>query len=495
MVKLSQQETKSLVALHGWSAVLLGLLLYAVVATGAVAVLAEEIRHWSIGTVKHENPLLSDVDSIVRNLSVSVEPEFLEEVGMGASPHGNLELFFHTHRNKPNGEIEEYGVEFEVDPQTYAVLDKRQGTGLELHRTQDASALSRFLVDIHTELHLPRPWGLLLTGILGLAMMVAAVSGFLMHRHLFTDMFVLRRERSNMVKRRDVHTVAGTWGLPFAFILAFTGSFFSFAGSFGLPAMAMVAFGGDQEAMIRTIIGVPETESDRYMEPASINRILAHGYEHTGNHAEFAAVTHFGRDDAKVLLFMPPEEAKLDSVQLEYDGVSGEFVRQKPGIGITPSLGSAVLSLMGPLHFGDFAGLLVQVCLGRAGFCGLLRHFKRVFPMVAETVRKRTMAAARAIYRGIRYWPAGCDAGVCSRVFPVKVRRGQREFYRSCELFRHGNSLHPGCPGYQEWPAAQNRPAQPVYGPVPGNAGHQDVDRGSVLGQRAGALQPICRHG
>ena len=92
---------------------------------------------------------------------------------MGASPHGNLELFFHTHRNKPNGEIEEYGVEFEVDPQTHAVLDKRQGTGLELHRTQEASVLSRFLVDIHTELHLPRPWGLLLTGILGLAMMVA----------------------------------------------------------------------------------------------------------------------------------------------------------------------------------------------------------------------------------------------------------------------------------------------------------------------------------
>lgn len=378
MVKLSQQETKSLVALHGWSAVLLGLLLYAVVATGAVAVLAEEIRHWSIGAVKHENPLLTDVDSIVRDLSGSVEPEFLEEVGMGASPRGNLELFFHTHRDKPNGEIEEYGVEFEVDPQTHAVLSKRQGTGLELHRTRDASALSRFLVDIHTELHLPSPWGLLLTGVLGLAMMVAAVSGFLMHRHLFTDMFVLRRERSDMVKRRDVHTVAGTWGLPFAFILAFTGSFFSFAGSFGLPAMAMVAFGGDQEAMIRTIIGVPETESERYLESANINRILADGYQYSGNHAEFAAITHFGRDDAKVLLFMPPEEAKLDRIQLEYDGVSGEFVRQKPGIGIAPSLGSMVLSLMEPLHFGNFAGLLsrfVWVALGFAACYVILSGF------------------------------------------------------------------------------------------------------------------------
>ena len=39
MIELSQARTKRLTAIHGWSAVLLGLLLYAVVATGAVAVL------------------------------------------------------------------------------------------------------------------------------------------------------------------------------------------------------------------------------------------------------------------------------------------------------------------------------------------------------------------------------------------------------------------------------------------------------------------------
>ena len=49
MFALSQQCTKALVALHGWSAISVGLLLYAVVLTGTVAVFSEEIAYWSVG--------------------------------------------------------------------------------------------------------------------------------------------------------------------------------------------------------------------------------------------------------------------------------------------------------------------------------------------------------------------------------------------------------------------------------------------------------------
>ena len=368
MFKLPKEETQSLVALHGWSAILLGFLLYAVVVTGTVAVLAEEIRHWSIGEVNPENPLTTDVDTALRQLAPQVKPEFLEDIGISSSPRGNLQLFLHQHRTNDSGQIEEYGVQFEVDTATGKVLQERLGTGSELFESEPLGALSRFFVAIHTELHLPSPWGLLLTGILGLAMLVAAVTGFVMHRHLIADMFVLRRDRSSLAKKRDVHTVAGTWGLPFAFVLAFTGSFFSFAGSFGIPAMAMVAFGGDQETMIRTLIGVPATESDTPADTVNINRIIADGYQRGGEHATFVSIAHYGRDDAKVTLFLPPEEKKLDSVVYEYNGASGEFVRQKPPIGIAPSLGSTAFSLMGPLHFGHFAGLLSKAVWVALGF-------------------------------------------------------------------------------------------------------------------------------
>ncbi len=367
-----------MVALHGWSAVLLGLLLYAVVATGTVAVLSEEIEHWSVGHVAQGNPLTTDVDGAVRDIAKTVNPEFLEDIGIGRSPRGNLQLFFHTHRKKDNGQIEEYGIQYEIEPRTREVLQERKGTGQELFNSDPHNALSRFLVSIHTELHLPRPWGLLLTGILGLAMLVAAVSGFMMHRHLFEDMFVLRRDRNAVTVKRDVHTVAGTWGLPFAFILAFTGCFFSFAGSFGLSAMAMVAFGGDQEALIRTVIGVPETESDQQMDTVNLNHVIDDGYQRRGAYPEFAAITHYGRGDAKITLFMPPLESRLEPAELQYNGTNGEFIREKPTIGTVPSLGSSVFSLIGPLHFGDFAGLLskaVWVALGFASCYVILSGF------------------------------------------------------------------------------------------------------------------------
>lgn len=45
MIALEQAKTKTLVAVHGWSGISLGLLLYAVILTGMVAVFAEEIAH------------------------------------------------------------------------------------------------------------------------------------------------------------------------------------------------------------------------------------------------------------------------------------------------------------------------------------------------------------------------------------------------------------------------------------------------------------------
>jgi uncharacterized iron-regulated membrane protein len=43
MMHLSQQRTKTLLAIHGWSAVCLSLLLYVVIVTGVASVFAPEI--------------------------------------------------------------------------------------------------------------------------------------------------------------------------------------------------------------------------------------------------------------------------------------------------------------------------------------------------------------------------------------------------------------------------------------------------------------------
>ena len=234
MIRLPQRETKLMVAVHGWSGVVLGLLLYAVIVTGTAAVFAQEIKFWSAGALGPSDPFARPLESLVRRLAAETPEEYRDDLSIRRTGTGNLAFFFHSHV-KVDGQVREKGVLYEVAADD-RVVARREGFGLDVFAADTASTLGRFFVELHVRLHLPDPWGLILTGILGIAMLAAAVSGLLMHRHLMRDIFTLRPGAQRLVSRRDLHTVAGTWILPHAFVLAFTGAFFSFAISVGVPA-------------------------------------------------------------------------------------------------------------------------------------------------------------------------------------------------------------------------------------------------------------------
>lgn len=370
MIRLSQERTRTLLALHGWSGVLLGLLLYAVILTGAIAVFADEIGHWSnpadrAGTA----PLPAGLDARLRQLAATVKAEYHEEVSLFPRAGGVIQAFFHHHATPPGAsQPENFGTEFQLAPQTLDVLSVREGFGDEVAAFDRANALADFLVELHVSLHIPAPWGLLVTGLLGLAMLVAAVTGLFVHRHLLRELFTIRRFREALLARRDAHVIAGTWNLPFAFVLAFTGSFFSFASSVGIPAMALVAFGGDQQALIETIVGLPPAEDRRPRALANLDAMLADARVRAGAEPAFVSIEHYGRADARVTVFTRPGRDELFSHNLVYAGASGAFVHEKPGLGLVPSVGGTAVDLMAPLHFGNFAGLLSKIVWFSLGF-------------------------------------------------------------------------------------------------------------------------------
>lgn len=360
MIRLPQHRAKTLLAIHGWSGVLLGLLLYAVILTGVVAVFAEEIGNWSSPLERGTAPAFpAGLDAKVRELAATVDPEFLEELSLWPRAGGRVQAFFHQHI-VPEGasQPEEFGVEFELHPETLEVLDRREGSADEIHVRNRANALADFLVELHVSLHIPDPFGFFVTGILGLAMMVAAVTGLLVHRHLLKELFTLRRFRDALLARRDAHVIAATWNLPFAFVLAFTGSYFSFASSVGIPAMAMVAFGGDQSALIDAIVGAAPAQDTTPAPHGNLDAIVADARRRTSVEPAFASISNYGRADSQITVFTRPADGELFNHNLVYDGPSGVFVREKPGLGRVPSIGGAAADLMGPLHFGNFAGLL-----------------------------------------------------------------------------------------------------------------------------------------
>ena len=367
MIHLEKDQTKLMVAVHGWSGIVLGLLLYAVVFTGMAAVFAEEIGIWSAGHVESRSAFERPIDGAIRSLSARTPEKYHEGVDLFEIGDHNLGAFFHRHETDPDGTFVSRGIYYQLDSKGN-VAATLHGTGEEVFGPRNDDALSSFLVDTHVRLHVPDPWGLLLTGILGLAMLVAAISGLLIHRHLLKDIFTLRRRANPVLVDRDRHSVAGSWSLPFAFILAFTGSFFSFFGTIGVPVVAMAAFGGNVQALSDAVFGNPGPPDPRPVVMGNLDRITADAIRRTGEIPTFVSIENFGRADAKVTSFHSPKAGDIEPVTLLYDGAKAQFLRTKPSIGTRPSAGGTLAATMAPLHFGNFAGVLSKAVWFGLGF-------------------------------------------------------------------------------------------------------------------------------
>ena len=369
MIALNQAKTKRLVALYGWSGVLLAILLYVVVLSGTVVVLVHEIGIWSAGNTVVSHPLEKPIDSIVRSNARTIPPEYYEEVSIRETGDGNLSMFFHAHVQDANGQVADKGVRLIVDTDEQAVISRKEGYSRDVFGEEPETALEQFLLQLHIRLHIPGMLGLLATGILGLWMMVAGISGLLAHRHVVRDMFVSERPGDRLAAVRDRHALAGSWSLIFALLLAFTGSFFSFAGSIGIPVVGMVATGGDQRALIEKLIGVDKPEDARLAPLASLDYMIMDATDRAGTAPEQISITNYGRRDASVMMFHPASEGDLTGLTLLFEGPSRKFEGVKPFLGTVPSVSNTAVGLMAPLHFGNFAGMLskiVWVALGAA---------------------------------------------------------------------------------------------------------------------------------
>lgn len=362
MINVAKPTTKRLLTIHGWSGVLLGLALYIVVFTGAIVVFSHEIGQWSVSGHKIDSVLVGQVDSKLSALSRQVDADYLDEVAIWQNSAGYLIAFFHTHVQNDKGIMTEKGTRFVLKPETLDVMSRADGYEEDLPAVQ-SSFLEDFFVDLHIRLHAPDPIGLYLTGILGLVLLMLAVSGIILHRHLIKDMFVAPRLSTSLLNMRDRHNLAGTWGIIFSIILAFTGAFFSFATTLSLPVIAITAFEGDQQKAISVLYGEPAVINATPQAFVGLETIIkqVQKADVVGSIPLYVLVEHWGRADAKVTTMHNPSDDTLFFSNHVFDGVSGRYLGEKPGIGTVPSLGNTLMGLMGVLHFGWFAGLFSKI--------------------------------------------------------------------------------------------------------------------------------------
>src|SRR5690606_31222898 len=127
----------------------------------------------------------------LQSTAASVDPSYHEAVSVHPTAGDRLYAFFHRHEVAPDGFVFARGVGIEFDPRDGSIAWRLEGTEDELSRSHEPGGLAQFLVDLHVSLHLPFPWGMLLTGTIGLSLLVLAISGLFFHRYFIKDLFTL----------------------------------------------------------------------------------------------------------------------------------------------------------------------------------------------------------------------------------------------------------------------------------------------------------------
>ncbi|MCP8898503.1 PepSY-associated TM helix domain-containing protein [Gilvimarinus xylanilyticus] len=363
---MQRDTTKKFYIVHSWLGAVTGILLFIVAFTGALSVFGHpELKIWATpeirGNVVHD---YQSIDYLLQQHARRVDPDYLDHIGVtlpGASSAKQLSFSFAKETHLENGGHEHHLIVYNHHPQTLELQSTFTGTSEEWF-AQRSGDMANFMTTFHADLHLGNPWGLVLTGLLGLTLFASVITGVLIHRKILKDLFSFRPFRSLRLLFTDTHKVLGVWGLLFHGVIGFTGAFLGLVLVLLVPVAAFVSFAGDQEKLVETFL--PEPEPALTGEPAT-PQYASVMESFSRNHPNLTILDTdiHGWGDSGALFAINTSGGNTLSafVTHEINAISGEPVAAYSTFGRHDSVSGTMLDAMYPLHFGDFGGLLVKV--------------------------------------------------------------------------------------------------------------------------------------
>ncbi|MGH8486389.1 MAG: PepSY-associated TM helix domain-containing protein, partial [Pseudomonas sp.] len=302
--------TQSMSWLHTWAGLIFGWLLFAIFATGTLAVFDKEIDHW----MRPEIPRVdqSQIESSQRALN------YLQNHHADAS---NWNISLPTERSPglqvSSGERRRGGG-VQLDPATGERIEVRESVG------------GTFFFRFHFTLNLPRLWGIFTVGALGLMMLVALISGVVIHKKIFKEFFTFRPNKGQR-SWLDSHNASAVLLLPFHLMITYTGLvIFMFI---YIPAAMDTLFDGNPQAFYKAQQSGARIEQPRaaLKQPAELTDLaplLAQAQARLGSIGG-VGIQHPGTAAARVEI--RPELgnriALTKGQAMVFDGVSGALLK------------------------------------------------------------------------------------------------------------------------------------------------------------------------
>lgn len=375
---------------HTWFGLVLGFVLMACFFFGALSVFDREIDRWALPETRFEPQPMPSFDRVLLPILEKVQPDEEEYAREGPRlvdltkgplpPRESLraEEFwaYTTHRDPVLLMGAGFGVPNAKDPDGHnhvhgdVTIDPRTGAILDDDRLKIGSA---FFYPMHYSLHVHwRDLGYWIVGLAALAMLAALVSGVVMHRKLFRELFTFRPDRHVRRSVLDLHNLTGVIALPFHFFFAFSGLLVFAAIYLPVSETVLKPLARAQQAAEAARVGLPHKPAGEAAPLASVDAMVAEAkrrWEARGMAGEvgYLQIHHVGDRNSYVSVF----RAGRDRVTLVGEGVhfeaaTGRVIREDP----SPTAVKGVVDFLTGLHLQHFEHWLLRWLYVLGGLAG-----------------------------------------------------------------------------------------------------------------------------
>ena len=373
----------SMTWLHTWFGLVLGFVLMVVFFFGSLSVFDREIDRWALPETRFEPREMPSFDTMLGPLFEQLEPEQgeLEEARQrvgGALPSVLPPMnwsAYTTHRDPVLSLYAEFAVTNNPhDPDDHVhgnvTIDPRSGKILPPGQLKVGS---EFFYPMHYSLNLH--WldlGYWIVGLAALTMLAALVSGVVIHRRLFRELFTFRPEKNAQRSTLDLHNLTGVVALPFHFTFALSGLvifasiYFPVSETLLKPmaqrhAQAEAAANG--LAVARAGVPAPRASVDAMVVEAK-RRWAARGMP---GEVGWLVVNHVGDANGYVSIYRAgSDRVTLVGQAVHFEAATGRVIREEP----PPTLVAGIAEFLTGLHLQHFEHWLLRWFYVLGGLAG-----------------------------------------------------------------------------------------------------------------------------
>lgn len=382
---------QSMAWVHTWFGLVLGFVLMVVFFFGALSVFDREIDRWAIPDTRFEPQPLPSYDNLLKQVFADLKPHPVDMAATAGRVIGDLpapetmpmvSLYAYTTHRDP---VLSIGGEFGIPNQPknpaddhlhvhgWATVDPRSG---EMLPDDQLKIGSNWFYPMHYSLQWHwKNMGIFVVGLAALVMLVALVTGVIMHRKIFKEFFTFRPRKRTQRSALDLHNMSGVVALPFHFFFAFTGLLI-FASFYYFPVSGTLLkpLHDRHEVIEAAHTGLPHDEAGVPAPMASVDAMVAEAKRiwaarDMAGEVGLLTIEHLNDANGYVSIY----RAGSDRVALVGEGIhfkasTGEVLREDPA---SDPIGALNQFLTG-LHLQHFEHWMLRWLYVAGGLLGCM---------------------------------------------------------------------------------------------------------------------------